>query len=331
MCVAIVCPPGKDPGVDVLCDAMWDNEDGSGFAIRHDGTITVVRSHDDMQYVLDEWQRLRAKYPMAWAVWHSRLATHGSINADNVHPFNVPGRPWVLAHNGIMPLNDGPLPDRDRSDSRILAEDHVSRMTWGTIKAQRVAFERWLDSNKVVIMSARREKGGPVIILNESKGYWAADGCWYSAPIYGGGCKKCGHGWKRCDCPYVKSNGAPGGWTTWDDELDGYDPAGSVTSIVNGVTVVTNARDHIQVCEQLRKAQADDGAHTGDAAWDDIGDDDAWEEYLTVKYGADIHSLTDAEYAELEAVELAEASATARRVDEEQGNILDAILCEEEA
>ena len=122
--------------------------------------------------------------------------------------------------------------------------------------------------------------------------------------------------------------GAQAGWTTWDDELDGYDPAGSVTSIVNGVTVVTNAGDHIQVCEQVRRAQEDDGAYTGDAAWDDIGDDDAWEEYLTVKYGADIHSLTDAEY---EAVELAELSATARRVDEEQGNILDAILCEEDA
>ena len=326
MCVIIVCPPGKDPGVDMLCDAMWDNEDGSGFAIRHDGTITVVRSHDDMQHVLDEWQRLRAKYPTAWAVWHSRLATHGGINMDNVHPFNVPNRPWILAHNGIMPLNDGPLPDRDRSDSRILAEDHVSHMTWGTIQARQGEFETWLRGDKVVIMSERREKGGPVIILNESKGYWDKDGCWYSTTIYGGGCKKCGHGWKRCDCPYVKSNGlkvynrsTDGSWTTWDDDLDGIDPGGTVTSIVNGVTVTTNAREHDATCAQVRRAQMSTGAYTG-AEWDDIGEDDAWEEYLTLKYGADIHSMTDAEYQALEAAELAEHS---------QGNILDAILADE--
>jgi hypothetical protein len=114
--------------------------------------------------------------------------------------------------------------------------------------------------------------------------------------------------------------GSDDGWTTWDDELDGYDPAGSVTSIVNGVTVTTNVRDHARVCEQMRVAHESTGAYTGDAAWDDIGEDDAWEEYLTLKYGADIHSMTDEQYAALEATE---------RNDD--AGILDAIMADESA
>jgi hypothetical protein len=201
-------------------------------------------------------------------------------------------------------------------------------MTWGTIRSRIGDFERWLQTDKVVIMSERKEKGGPVIILNEKRGYWDQDGCWYSAAIYGGGCKKCGHGWKRCDCPYVTSNGlkatnaigSDDGWTTWEDDLDGVDPGDTVTSVVHGVTVTTHVRDHARVCEQMRVAHESTGAYAGDAAWDDIGEDDAWEEYLTLKYGVDIHSMTDEQYAALEATE---------RNDD--AGILDAIMADESA
>ena len=203
MCIIIVAPPHKTPDWDNLVQATWENDDGSGWVIRTPHGLEIFRSARGIDKVLATFKGAREQWPDSWAVWHSRLATHGHIDDANTHPFQVPNTPWALVHNGIMPLNDGPFRD-DRSDSRILAEDCIGTQSWADLRTLKEPFEKWLQGDKVVLISGQKEEGGPVIIFNEDLGKWdKADECWYSHPLYwpkryatGGSYGKYGSGWK---------------------------------------------------------------------------------------------------------------------------------------
>lgn len=183
MCIIIVVPPGQVPDYENLLQATYENEDGSGWMMRTPQGIEIVRSAKSIDHVVSTFWEARKRWPNSWAVWHSRLATHGYIDDANTHPFIVPGTHWAMVHNGILPLSDGPFRS-DRSDSRIFAEDHLPTQTWAELKAGKKDIEHWLMGDKVVLMSGRKEKGGPVIIFNEDRGKWDADNCWYSHPLY---------------------------------------------------------------------------------------------------------------------------------------------------
>ena len=184
MCIILVCPPGRTPDFDNIVQATYENEDGSGWMIRAPHGIEIVRSARNIEHVISTFTEARAMWPDSWAVWHSRLATHGQIDDANTHPFVIPGTNWAMVHNGILPLSDGPF-RHDRSDSRILAEDHLSAATWREMREHKATIETWLQGDKVVVMSGSKEKGGPVIIFNEKRGEWdPVDNCWYSHPLY---------------------------------------------------------------------------------------------------------------------------------------------------
>jgi hypothetical protein len=185
MCVIIACPPGRFPKWDNIVDATWENPDGSGWVMQTPNGLEVFRSALDVDSVISSFWTARDAYPNGWAVWHSRLATSGGINDVNTHPFEIPGKPWALVHNGVLPLDDGPFRS-DRSDSRILAEDHIANQSWKQLRRNEDAIENWLGNDKVVLISGRQERGGNVMILNEHIGKWDPfDQCWYSHPLYG--------------------------------------------------------------------------------------------------------------------------------------------------
>ena len=227
MCLAIVCPPGKTPDLDVIIDATIENPDGSGWCMRVNGGMEMVRSAHSIDHVIGSFMQARERWPDAWAVWHSRLATQGQNTDDNTHPFAVPDRPWMLVHNGIMPLSDGPRCGgwTGRSDSRIFAEDHISEYTWEGLHEGRSALEGWLGHNKVVILSERREEYGPCLILNEDSGLWdAEDGCWYSHGVDKTTCNTCGKRSVRCECvstysKYRRYTPIVGGWDDEDPDV----------------------------------------------------------------------------------------------------------------
>jgi hypothetical protein len=183
MCWIGYCPPGKTPSRETLLSAIDQNPDGAGWSMRTPNGLEVVRALDD-SYAVSSFLRARAIWPETHAVFHARYATHGEKDESNVHPFTVPGHAWSMAHNGMLPLSDGPF-GSGRSDSRILAEDILSQMTWEDLKNERDTMEWWLQGDKVVILTGeKRPTGGPVIIYNENRGTWKSDGIWHSSALY---------------------------------------------------------------------------------------------------------------------------------------------------
>jgi glutamine amidotransferase len=185
MCLLTFFPAGIKPDTTALFNGTTFNDDGHGYAIVDvdDRRILIGRGMEARE-MIDEFALMRDLYPDGPAMFHSRLATDGSVNLLNCHPFVIGGDSrTVLAHNGIMPIR--PRPGDPRSDTRIVAEDHIPK-AFGTLRRRRarLAFQRWLTSwNKVVILTVDRRYREHAFILNESQGKWV-NGIWYSNDGY---------------------------------------------------------------------------------------------------------------------------------------------------
>jgi hypothetical protein len=57
-------------------------------------------------------------------------------------------------------------------------------MSWQTLHDDKAKVEKWLAGDKVVILSAAKERFGPCLIWNRHLGVGNKDGTWYSHPLH---------------------------------------------------------------------------------------------------------------------------------------------------
>lgn len=159
------------------------NPDGFGFAI-HAG-VAIIKDHDmDFEKLWMRWSDLRKTYTGP-AMFHFRIATHGSLNVNNCHPFDIGDSPKnVLGHNGILPLT---MPINDnRSDTKLFAELVLPYI--GGVKSldnpeKLKELGDWANGNKLVILSVDEDTQNDWYIVNEHLGHWKDD-IWWSNNSY---------------------------------------------------------------------------------------------------------------------------------------------------
>ena len=183
MCMLCVIPPNLTPDRDKLENSALNNPDGFGFALaipEEDRIHVETTMNPDTS--INRFLEMRAMYPDTWALWHARLATHGSTNIDNCHPFRVGGDSrTVLAHNGILPvlIQTG---DK-RSDTRVFAEDVLP--TIGGVKAldnEQIfnVMEEFCSGSKVCILTLDPLAEHTCYVINEKAGKFDDTGVWWS-------------------------------------------------------------------------------------------------------------------------------------------------------
>lgn len=184
MCLLTFLPDGVMPDPDALHRGAERNPDGHGLAIVA-GDQLIVRRGMSPHTMIDKLVRLRRRYPAGPALFHSRLATHGTRSLANCHPFAVDGdRRTVLAHNGILPSRVQPTKADPRSDTRIAAEEFRARFGPPHQARVRRRLERWITPfNRIVILTVDPAFTRQAFILNEHAGTWH-DGTWYSNHDY---------------------------------------------------------------------------------------------------------------------------------------------------
>lgn len=183
MCLLIAMRPGMTPKEDDLMTAVVNNPDGCGWAIIHGDKIKLSREMKGSKAVV-KFLADREQYPDGWALFHARIATHGTVGLDNCHPFKVGGDSRVLfAHNGILniSLSEGDL----RSDSKAFAEDLLPRLPITNLDDwfHFAMLEAWLGYDKAVILTVHPDLKQTCYILNEKYGFWR-EGVWYSNTSY---------------------------------------------------------------------------------------------------------------------------------------------------
>ena len=191
MCMLCVVPPNVLPDREKLTYSAINNPDGFGFAIVVSKEKRIITYHTmDPDDAVNEFLKMRAEYPSDYALWHARLATHGSTNLDNCHPFKVADSMTVLAHNGILPID---IPTGDwRSDTRIFAEEVLAKI--GGVSALDNPhiyniLEEYTSGSKVCVLTVDPKAEYQMYLLHDNKGTTDESGVWWSndscSPSYG--------------------------------------------------------------------------------------------------------------------------------------------------
>lgn len=184
MCLLCYYPPQAPTNLDALEISCLNNPDGFGWSALDAKSGEIKTFHSmNADEVISTFETERKQNPDSYALFHSRLATAGTVTTDNCHPFRVGGGfNAVLAHNGHLPV-DIRKGDK-RSDTRVFAEDlFPERITALDSRKRFAKLEKWARGNKLVILSADPRLQKPVYLVNEGSGLWD-QGVWYSNTSY---------------------------------------------------------------------------------------------------------------------------------------------------
>lgn len=181
MCLLCVIPPHTIPSRDKLEAAALNNPHGFGFAIvvPEDKRIICERTMNADE-AINRFLELRGKYTTGYAMWHARLATHGSMTVDNCHPFMVENNQTYLAHNGVLPLED---PKDLISDTRIFADNILAQIGGVTALDKPEVFgmiEDFTSGSKIAVLTVDPRAEYQCYIIHEEKGWKESNGIWWS-------------------------------------------------------------------------------------------------------------------------------------------------------
>lgn len=178
MCIAIYKPADKTISKEILKECRDSNKDGCGFAYINTDyqgkkKIVVYKSMDFDSFY-HKYERATRLNPESPFIIHFRIATHGTVDKFNCHPFMIDHN-TVFIHNGII---SGVTKDAKRSDTQMFNEEflrHVDPKVLTTDGPIKKLIEKFVVGSKLVIMNVE----GDVQIYHESTGNWQ-DGVWYS-------------------------------------------------------------------------------------------------------------------------------------------------------
>lgn len=215
---------------DLLNDIYTSNPDGSGAMWANTKGLKVTKvlpnSLDDLRKHVETFPNDERNL-----VWHMRMKTHGKIDLDNCHPYDVVPGKVAMVHNGI--LHTGNDADVTRSDTWHFIQDFLAEaVTMANDLVHNAGFllmlEEFIGSNRFVFMDAT----GRMTIVNKDQGI-SHDGMWfaneyawdpallipgYGKRSYGGGARYTNYTGRHTDLVGRGWQGA-----TWDDEgTDGW-------------------------------------------------------------------------------------------------------------
>lgn len=179
MCIAILNSSSTIDKITFM--TCWENNpDGAGIAYIENNAIKILKEMDFPERLYRSYAKLR-KNNFAPMIIHFRIATSGTVDEDNCHPFPVhPG--MVMAHNGI--LENIPVERGSKvNDTRIFINDILSLLPEDF--TQNTGIQRLLSGfigdSKLLFL----DKNGNYNLINESLGHWdEAHENWFSNYSY---------------------------------------------------------------------------------------------------------------------------------------------------
>ena len=182
MCLAIFQSAGKQIPEGYLAEGFKNNPHGAGFMyFNEDGALKIAKFMDFEPFI-DEYEK-------QWAIHgqhspfgiHFRLATHGTTNIDNVHPFRMNENVGVL-HNGILNCE---IPDKKMSDTASFVKYYLNNLprNWQDNEYLFDMVEQYCYGSKLVVMTNDPDAKYCAYIVNEEAGHWNS-GVWYSNSSY---------------------------------------------------------------------------------------------------------------------------------------------------
>lgn len=180
MCIVIAkSSTAKPPTEDIIRRCWASNRDGAGFAyINVDKEVTVKKGFMTIEALLAALTPVLEVQGASYVI-HFRIATHGTKDEVNTHPFWAVENKLAIAHNGILPYSRLVKSGEGRSDTNAFTEDILSKLpeNWHTDPLWCHVIEEYMGGgNKIAVLS-------PLGIRLLNKSGWTEDtesGCYYS-------------------------------------------------------------------------------------------------------------------------------------------------------
>jgi len=181
MCIAIAALPGNVISDEHLLNSYKNNPDGCGFAYINTDVIGVrrlkIEKTMDYDTFLKKYKRAVKNHPESPFLIHFRIATHGTVDKFNCHPFKIK-KDLVFIHNGVI---GGVGQEKSRSDTQLFNDNILKKLPkgWESNDAMIPLIEKFIGHSKMITLSL----DGTVSLYNESSGHWVGD-VWYSNYTY---------------------------------------------------------------------------------------------------------------------------------------------------
>lgn len=184
MCIAIVKKAGAVLTKEVLFNCYTNNSDGCGFAYINEDIYgrKKIRIKKSMKFetFYDKYSRAVEQNPDSTFLIHFRIATHGTVDEYNCHPFQINDE-QVFIHNGIIPQMGSEGPMDQRSDTRIFKDRILRKLPrgWESNPAIKFMIESIIGYSKLAVLNIDNTFN----IFKENSGHWKND-VWYSNTSY---------------------------------------------------------------------------------------------------------------------------------------------------
>ncbi|MEM0447932.1 MAG: class II glutamine amidotransferase [Thermoplasmata archaeon] len=166
MCLLIVAPDGVKLTKEEIKTANKNNPHGIGIAYYGINNKMNVIKNIEIKDAIDFIAELK-KTP---CIIHFRLASRGTIEERNCHPFEF--NDWVMAHNGTLPI----VAEDGKSDTLTFAEKFRD-CSFDELFELKNDIENFVGPrNKICFFHKGGEK---YFIINEKEGFWE-NGIWFS-------------------------------------------------------------------------------------------------------------------------------------------------------
>lgn len=176
MCIAIWKDKDLTISKERLQECFNSNPDGAGFMYIDNKQLKMQKGFFKFNDFWEAYEPLQSKK----CVIHFRIKTHGAINVDNCHPFEIsPALGFV--HNGVISgYGEGDISDT-RDFNNLILKPMVAK--WGNLALFEPAIKHLIEErigySKLIFL----DKQGKHNIFNEEKGVWDED-VWYSNTSY---------------------------------------------------------------------------------------------------------------------------------------------------
>lgn len=181
MCL-LVSQPADSKFDDNFIKGVYNlNSDGIGVMYAENGTINILKFVPKTEKDFVEF--FKTNIEGRNCAWHARMRTHGDIDLENCHPYQVlsqeDGYPLYLAHNGV--LSTGNAKDTTKSDTWHYIRDFLRPMLLKNPEFfMTKAFKKIIGAhigggNKFIMMDAY----GNSVTINEQAGV-EHNGAWLS-------------------------------------------------------------------------------------------------------------------------------------------------------
>jgi predicted glutamine amidotransferase len=181
MCLLVSQPAGTVFDEAFLQGVYNHNSDGIGVMFADANGLNILRCVPTTYQEFRDFFKLNIEGKDC--AWHARMRTHGDINLDNCHPYQVlsaaDGYPLWMAHNGV--LHTGNAANTKYSDTHHYIQDYLRPLlVLNPAMFMEPAFQELVAShigtgNKFILMDA----AGNQVVLNRSSGVMY-NGAWLS-------------------------------------------------------------------------------------------------------------------------------------------------------